>query len=58
MEEWRDIEGYEGLYQISNLGRVKSFPNCKRKTTRILKPGNNRTGRGYLYVFLFKNKQK
>ena len=58
MEEWRDIEGYEGLYQISNLGRVKSFPNCKRKTTRILKPGNNCTGRGYLFIFLFKNKQK
>ena len=58
MEEWRDIEGYEGLYQISNLGRVKSFPNCKRKTIRILKPGNNRTGRGYLFIFLHKNKQK
>ena len=25
MEEWRDIEGYEGLYQISNLGHVKSL---------------------------------
>lgn len=26
MEEiWKDIEGYEGLYQVSNLGRVKSF---------------------------------
>lgn len=26
MEEiWRDIEGYEGLYQASNLGRVKSL---------------------------------
>ena len=24
-EEWRDIEGYEGLYQVSNLGRVKSL---------------------------------
>lgn len=24
-EEWRDIEGYEGLYQISNLGRCKSL---------------------------------
>lgn len=23
MEEWKDIKGYEGLYQISNLGRVK-----------------------------------
>jgi len=24
-EEWRKIEGYEGLYQVSNLGRVKSL---------------------------------
>ncbi len=25
MEEWRDIEGYEGLYQISNKGKVRSL---------------------------------
>jgi len=25
-EIWKDIEGYEGLYQISNLGNVKSLP--------------------------------
>ena len=25
-EEWRDIEGYEGLYQVSSLGRVKGLP--------------------------------
>lgn len=34
-EEWRDISGYEGLYQVSNFGRVKSF---KRNKPRILKP--------------------
>jgi len=27
-ETWKDIEGYEGLYQVSNIGRIKS----KRKT--------------------------
>lgn len=30
-EEWRDIQGYEGLYQVSNLGRVKRVagsPTC------------------------------
>ena len=25
MEEWRDIEGYEGYYQVSNKGRVRSI---------------------------------
>ena len=25
-EEWRDIPGYEGLYQVSSIGRVKSLP--------------------------------
>lgn len=25
IEEWRPIEGYEGLYEVSNLGRVKSI---------------------------------
>lgn len=24
-EVWKDIKGYEGLYQVSNLGRVKSL---------------------------------
>lgn len=30
-EIWKDIKGYEGLYQVSNLGRVKSFKTNKRK---------------------------
>lgn len=35
MEEiWKDIEGYDGYYQISNFGRVKSF---KGKDVRYLK---------------------
>lgn len=25
MEIWKDIKGYEGLYQVSNLGKVKSI---------------------------------
>ncbi|MBQ3945696.1 MAG: HNH endonuclease, partial [Alphaproteobacteria bacterium] len=25
MEEWRDVVGWEGLYQVSSLGRIKSF---------------------------------
>lgn len=49
MEEWRDIEGYEGIYQISNEGRVKSLKYNKAK---ILKYGINRDG--YLSVELCK----
>lgn len=29
-EIWKDIEGYEGLYQVSNTGKVKSFRQGKR----------------------------
>jgi hypothetical protein len=29
MEEWKDIVGYEGLYQVSNTGRVKSLKKCE-----------------------------
>lgn len=60
IEEWREIEGYEGLYQVSNLGRVKSLfrvvirSNGKPNTVneKILKYGMNR---GYCAVVLCKN---
>ena len=52
IEEWRDIRGYEGLYQVSNLGRVKSIPREKTKGG-ILKPLKDTTG--YLSVNLYKN---
>ena len=38
-EEWRDIKGYEGLYQVSNLGRVKRLRDKNNKKREIiLKP--------------------
>ena len=49
MEEiWKDIEGYKGLYQVSNLGRVKSIRN-----NIIKKP--SKLPRGYLQICLCKN---
>lgn len=51
-EQWKDIPGYEGLYQISNFGRVKSF---YFKNPRILKPHNVK---GYSNVELYKNQKK
>ena len=35
-EEWKAIEGYEGLYQISNMGRVKSLKYGKEKMANII----------------------
>ena len=58
-EIWKDISGYEGLYQVSNLGRVKSLnylghhkevikkPSLPKKT--IMKPSQ------YYKVILYKN---
>jgi len=46
-EIWKDIKGYEKLYQISNLGKVKSF--CRSKE-RILKIGIRPDG--YEQIFL------
>lgn len=47
-EVWKDIEGYEGLYQVSNFGRVKSS-----YTNRFLK--GRKSPQGYLLVNLCKN---
>ncbi|UUW40520.1 homing endonuclease [Enterococcus phage vB_Efm_LG62] len=52
-ELWKDIKGYEGLYQVSNLGRVKRLKGKYISTERILKPTKHTTG--YLRVKLCKN---
>ena len=47
-EIWKDIKGFEGIYQVSNLGRVRSLPrqtnNQFGKKERILKPWIKRNG--------------
>ena len=45
-ETWKDIDGYEGYYQISNLGRVKSLYDGRRNVFRekIMKPKLEKTG--------------
>ena len=58
-EDWKPIPGYEGLYAISNLGRVKSFvargrgPRAKN-TERILSLSN---GWPYRKIALYRNKE-
>ncbi len=49
-EEWKVIEGFKD-YQISNLGRVKSFKKYRGAKERILKYDKD----GYLHINLYKN---
>lgn len=52
MEElWVDVKGYEGLYQVSNFGRVKRL--CKHRPDKILVFTDN--GWGYNHIGLTKN---
>lgn len=62
-EIWKDIEGYEGLYQVSNLGRVKSLPKLLKNRwgeykskEKIMKPIVSQ--KGYYNVSLRKDKNK
>ena len=51
-EVWKPIPNYEGLYEVSNIGRVRSLFRYKK----ILKP--SQITNGYLTVELWKNKQR
>jgi hypothetical protein len=53
-EIWKDIKGYVGLYQVSNKGRIKSYPRmkgCIYFDEQLLKLHDN--GHGYLHVDLY-----
>lgn len=56
MEIYKDIEGYEGLYQISSNGVIRSLGNDKTRKEKILKPAIN--NKGYLYVGLHKQRKR
>lgn len=66
-EIWKDIKGYEGIYQVSNLGRVKSLgrhevvtgnPRMKERARKekLLTPQPNH--KGYLCVVLMRDRKK
>lgn len=55
-ERWREVVGYEGLYEVSTLGRVRSLPRTSQVSNRayggtILKQHTNRRN-GYSYITL------
>ena len=49
MEEWKDVVGYEGLYEVSNLGNVRN-----KQTGKVLKPILGKRW-GYYKLNLFKD---
>lgn len=65
-EVWRDVVGYEGLYEVSNLGRVRSLDRITEDTVgrkrkykgQLLNPINSVGGNGYLRVLLSENGKK
>jgi DNA-binding transcriptional regulator YiaG len=52
-ETWRPIPGFEGLYHVSNKGRIRSL----RRGVRILQPNVN-ARHGYRYVHLWRNGER
>lgn len=52
MELWKDIKDYEGIYQISNFGNVKSIKREEKILAKIVS-GKNRSG--YIKVSMYKN---
>ena len=51
-EEWKDIKGYEGKYQVSNLGRVKTLDYHQTGKEQIMKL---KWHKRYYYIKLSKN---
>ena len=47
-ERWKDVEGYEGLYQVSDKRRVKSLNYMHTGKEEIIKSQKNK--RGYLQI--------
>ena len=52
-EIWKDIQNYEGSYQVSNYGRIKSLNYNRTRKEKILKPGKDKSG--YFKINLYKN---
>lgn len=54
IERWKDIKDYEGIYQVSNCGRICSLRSYKHNKKRLLKPGH---WNGYPCINLWKHNQ-
>jgi hypothetical protein len=57
-EIWKDVVGYEGIYQVSNIGNVKSIFHRKEKILKHRHSKKNKPNSDYLCVMLWKDKSK
>lgn len=57
-EEWKDIANFEGLYQVSNLGRIKSLPKVGSGGHNGIILSQSKDKDGYLLVYLYANRKK
>ena len=55
-EVWKPIEGYEGRYEISNCGRVKSNNYRNKGISKVMKPCSG--NKNYLYISLRNKKRR
>lgn len=55
MEIWKNIQGYQGLYQVSNLGRIKNIKTAKIRKLQVHKVKNKRRIYNKCGVCLWKN---
>jgi hypothetical protein len=55
-EEWRDVVGYEGLYLVSNYGRVRRTKKSRGTDSRILAQSVSK--RGYITYSLYRNQKR
>jgi hypothetical protein len=61
MEEWRTVKGYEGRYEVSNMGNVRGYSAYHNKSIpvwKVLKPGKagSNPNAPYLYCHFFDGK--
>lgn len=61
MEIWKDVKGYEGMYQVSNYGNVRGLDRYRisKNNTKVFVKGQmlkqHKSNRGYYRVFLVKD---
>lgn len=56
VEIWKDVDGFEGLYQISSYGKIKSLHYYGGDREKVLIPIKDKDG--YLTIGIWKNKKR